>query len=523
MAPIDGRFTVVTMPGGIYWPDQGQNTIGTWQNTGYRIQIVSPCCLPVYGDSLTNQMLSLSIGMNHLPVLTNENVYIDRLFNGQLEKVSSITDIHTLETWKPDYHKFNILEPGSAYIAFVSGNSPLQIEYPDYDTPLHVSSLSLNLSQGWNGVSLFIDPYNSQVQDIFAPVSSSVEIMKDLWGGVYWPQQGINTITGWNYTTAYALKVNAPVNLEFPGVVIDFIPATVSMGWNYFPVHTDCPVNTMELFSPFEEDIIIVKELVGTKVWWPSQNIYSLEELEPGKGYELKSDIPFEVEFPACLNQDYSQPLKSPNYSVSNWGRLVYTPASHIISIPADIIERFSSGDQLGVFDNSGACYGSLIISSVKPEALIVFGNDPSNETKDGFNEEESMIFRYLDYSTQQATVIEVVLDEQLPDPTPQFANHGLSAIRDIRFNPSATSELIDETGFYIYPNPAQNEIFIGLNPEPLNCISEIYDILGNKILSFRIVMKKSRIDISGLGAGMYFIKLRINDKVFTKRMVFIE
>ncbi|NLO50619.1 MAG: hypothetical protein GX103_05605 [Bacteroidales bacterium] len=45
------------------------------------------------------------------------------------------------------------------------------------------------------------------------------------------------------------------------------------------------------------DNIIIIKEIIGTKVFWPAYNINGLDELSPNKSYLIKSNATFSVTF----------------------------------------------------------------------------------------------------------------------------------------------------------------------------------------------------------------------------------
>ena len=75
---------------------------------------------------------------------------------------------------------------------------------------------------------------------------------------------------------------------------------------------------------------------------------------------------------------------------------------------------------------------------------------------------------------------------------------------------------------FLYYPNPAKENLYIEFSPD-VNCKSvEIYDINGRLVAeTFPETSQQTTIDISGLHAGMYIVKLRMTDeKEFTERFV---
>ena len=68
-----------------------------------------------------------------------------------------------------------------------------------------------------------------------------------------------------------------------------------------------------------------------------------------------------------------------------------------------------------------------------------------------------------------------------------------------------------DETVFNIYPNPVANNLSIELNNSEESYTFQISDILGNMLVTDKIV-SASTIDLSSLASGIYFIKIISKD-----------
>ena len=79
--------------------------------------------------------------------------------------------------------------------------------------------------------------------------------------------------------------------------------------------------------------------------------------------------------------------------------------------------------------------------------------------------------------------------------------------------NTLSTDDLAKEDSFTIYPNPADDFIFI----ENLSIDSkvELVNVAGKKIKSFEIESHNQRLNISGLNSGVYFVK--VDDKAAVK------
>jgi hypothetical protein len=80
----------------------------------------------------------------------------------------------------------------------------------------------------------------------------------------------------------------------------------------------------------------------------------------------------------------------------------------------------------------------------------------------------------------------------------------------------SVDSEMIKN--IYIYPNPAKNKLYIQTDAQIVNY--KLFSVTGKLILNGKIKQAFQSIDISKLNKGIYFIKLEINNKHLTKKVI---
>ena len=88
----------------------------------------------------------------------------------------------------------------------------------------------------------------------------------------------------------------------------------------------------------------------------------------------------------------------------------------------------------------------------------------------------------------------------------------------DIKTIPLSSSEPTTIDHLAIYPNPALNDIKIGL-PTYQNSEIHIFDLMGRKIFSQRI-LKSETVDISRIPNGTYIISLKLNDKIKSDKLI---
>ena len=79
--------------------------------------------------------------------------------------------------------------------------------------------------------------------------------------------------------------------------------------------------------------------------------------------------------------------------------------------------------------------------------------------------------------------------------------------------NTLSVDNSVDGISFNIYPNPANDFIFI----ENISIGSKVdlFNVVGKNIKSFEIESHNQRLDINGLNSGVYFVK--VGDKAAAK------
>ncbi len=68
-----------------------------------------------------------------------------------------------------------------------------------------------------------------------------------------------------------------------------------------------------------------------------------------------------------------------------------------------------------------------------------------------------------------------------------------------------------------IYPNPAKNSIFI---ESIKNCKMEVFDLQGQLVMSIILSQNTSKVDITGLSKGVYFIKVTADEDVMVRKIM---
>lgn len=181
---------------------------------------------------------------------------------------------------------------GALTFAFSSDNS---VNLSGWKAALNcVSEQELNIDGGWSGISLFLNPVEPNVENLFASIIDDLVIIIGE-EGVYWPTQDINTLGNWNSKHGYVAKMNSSNSLVVPGIIEANQTLELKSGWNYFPVLSQTQLMVSQLSNDLDGALILVKEIAGVNTYWPDMEVYTLLNLQPGKAYliNLSADVTY--------------------------------------------------------------------------------------------------------------------------------------------------------------------------------------------------------------------------------------
>lgn len=153
-------------------------------------------------------------------------------------------------------------------------------------TILEPNSHEILLPKGWSGISSHVIPDITEVSVLFDPVIEDLLILYNQ-DGIFWPEANMNTLINWDSNSGYVIKLEYATTLTFQGVsTYPYAPVTISPGWSLMPVTSPCEVAVAAIFDGNPE-IILVKEVSGTGLFWPEMQVNTLEVLVPGRAYQV--------------------------------------------------------------------------------------------------------------------------------------------------------------------------------------------------------------------------------------------
>ncbi len=156
---------------------------------------------------------------------------------------------------------------------------------------------TVQLTGGWSGLSGYVVPDNTNLDDMLASLENLVILYNN--DGIYMPSQGTNTLGNWNPAQGYVVKLTGSDELVIEGFETANPTLTLATGWSIVPVISSCNVDLESLLGEYEQ-IVMVKEVAGTGVYWPEKAFNSLGNLVPGKAYFFLTNAAVSFTYPAC-------------------------------------------------------------------------------------------------------------------------------------------------------------------------------------------------------------------------------
>jgi hypothetical protein len=335
---------------------------------------------------------------------------------------------------------------GSILVTASGGSPAVTVTVSQSAYPSH----AISLNAGWQGLSSYMMPVNNDIVDVFNPVSTQLIIAATL-TEMYYPAGPVNTIIDWESQSAYKVKMNAAASLAIIGNPETNKSFALASGWSLVPVICNVPVEAAPLFAP--TSLAILKDVAGTGVYWPEFAINTIGFLQPGQAYLAKLNSAATVVFPANAKEASGAQTIVYNFPDHPWNQIAVSPASHQIAILAEGMQGVLVGDVVGVFDESGTCFGVAAIQATdQNQILTAYANDELTTATTGFADGNLMYFKVYRPQTNEILNVEVGFDTRLPQQQ-YFQAEGLSAISVLKVSAVGVVEPNSES-IGIYPNP---------------------------------------------------------------------
>jgi hypothetical protein len=373
---------------------------------------------------------------------------------------------------------------------------------------------------GWSIFSTYIDPSDTLISDVIAPIVSNVSIVKDGAGAVYWPAFLYNGIGNITIGEGYQILTTAGDTLAIFGlkVVPELIPIPIPFGWSIIGYLRDAPGSAVTVMSSIVSNITIMKAGDGT-VYWPGVFYNGIGDMLPGQGYQILTTASVVYTYPS--NGPLAAASKALVPQNKFFNNVKNTGSNMTLAIPLDAWEELPQlGDEIGIFNNEGILCGSTVFNNDLTVVTIWGFDEMSNSNGLQLNE----VYNIKLYRLEDGNIGDIEISDY------QYGD-GLFEKDDIELAGKLTFSKSSGLGISVfnYPNPFREETTIKVYlPKDDFILIEVYDLAGKRILEEGKIDCEAgwhhfKLNAANLVSGSYMYTLRTNDSTITKRMTLVQ
>jgi len=376
-------------------------------------------------------------------------------------------------------------------------------------------TLNLCMEPGWQLISSYNEPEEAPLELVMAPLTNvdALVVMLNK-HGIYWPAYNFNQIGDWNSHDAYKVKLAADGCIVFAGDEVMDKTVELGLGTNYLPMLSGTDVWAEDIFDQISGKLLYAFDIKDQLVYWPEGGLYTLNTLEPGKGYLVNMIEEGVVDYAGAKKssgENQAIIIKDAPWTVDNTG------TQHIISIASAALNQLEPGDIIGVFDNDGICTGMSQYQKAGTNlALVVWGDDNTTDAIDGMLDGEAI--RLVQYRPATGEMLDLNPQwDAAMSHAGNYAEYGLSAIVSFKGATAVGDGVLNSVA--IYPNPTTGLFHIdGINGATN---IEVLNSTGRMVSKFTS-NQSIEIDLSNMASGIYYLRL-VSDKDIRIEKIIVE
>jgi hypothetical protein len=434
-----------------------------------------------------------------------------------LDGMTNAAGDYLFEEIEPGIYDYSVELEG-----YITAEGQVEVVDEDAEVTVFLEKIGqlVELTEGWSLISSYQNPENNALEAVFADqiLSGNLIIMLNQ-EGFFWPAQNINTLGDWNPYNGYKVKMNETDVVNILGEMVEDRTVALTQGINYLPVLSEVPVDASVIFDQIDEGLIYAFDLVNTLIYWPQGGINSLLTLNPGVAYIVGLTAAATVTYP---ESPAKAAVASSPIAVENSPWIVQkTGSTHIVSISMSALsEGFQQGDIIAAFNTAGQCVGMVQQHGAGNLGLVVYGDDFTSENIDGMTHGEPIYFKMFSAATGEIIDLEAEWDASMPN-SGYFTENGLSAVKSFKYE-TFTDGSFGARRVNIYPNPASGEVFVNLDGIE-QAVVQIIDQIGQIKMDTFIQQESSRLDISNLRPGVYFVRITNDNQVVSTSKLIVR
>ncbi|MDD2228028.1 MAG: T9SS type A sorting domain-containing protein [Candidatus Cloacimonetes bacterium] len=328
----------------------------------------------------------------------------------------------------------------------------------------HATTQNINLTPGWNMISLNVHPANMDISSIFASVLSNVQMLKNS-DGVYVPNNPFNTLNTLSDGKGYYVSVSQACTLQIMGTAINTSTSIpLAAGWNLAAFTPQSAISVSAALASIASSIIQVKGTEG--IYVPNNPYNTLTTLSPGRAYWIKLSSAASLVYPSSGKAAPQDLLPACNI----WGTPVIKTDSQVVLSKLD--NNAQAGDILGAFVNDELRGLSTVISvdGILGAMLQVFTEEAGEQILFKLYSPNSNILYSMNSSLSSA-------------PGETIGDYANGEYYSLKTDQSSTPALISSITS-AYPNPFKDGTSIALNvaKDAPTVQIEIYNLRGQRV-----------------------------------------
>jgi len=361
----------------------------------------------------------------------------------------------------------------------------------------------LNLTSGWNLVSLAVTPPNSDPAVVFAGAAGSIEYVTGFAGGAtFFDPNGLaflNTLTALEGGRGYWVKASAPVSVTVAGPTLpQNQPLSLADGWNligYWRTQAKAPADVFSGLITSNRLQYVTSFSGGSTFYDPNglPFLNTLATMQPGQGYWVKVSGA-EANFTFKTNQ-----VRPTNRYMFMGGTL-----------QGDGVRK-----TVQVVTRDGRVVGEGTVSAVgQVPAIAVYGDDRTTTETDGAVDGEDLFLRFDGRTMPTGLVFEA-----------DMTLHPISVATDVDA-PEVPTRFAVASG---YPNPFSRAMTVPIDvPQAGPVRMLLFDAQGRRVATvLDDVLAPGRhtvrVRATGLPSGTYFLQTSLGQTSFTQSIQIIR
>ena len=377
----------------------------------------------------------------------------------------------------------------------------------------------LDLPAGWSMFSTYMLADDMALDAILNPILPNVIIAKDYLGAAFLPEFNFNGVGDLTVGWGYQIKTAEASSLTVTGTYMtpEENSVALSAGWNmigYLRMEA-APADLVLAELNDAGNLVIAKNYLGS-AFLPEFNFNGIGDLEPGQGYQLKTNEAGTLNFLSNDNSYRLSAMEVTHNDLRHFELATITVSNMTISILAEAWKTLPAiGDEIAAYNSKGELVGSAIYTD--PVSVIaVWGNAATTEKVDGLNNGEAVTFKLWNkrFNTTQELIVKEWIEGANAYQTD--AVYQIGAIETVQYTTS-----ISQLG--VYPIPAKHELNIDLELGQSEGVTvSIYNLIGELMVTNSYEMSKGintlRLDIDGLKDGVYLCKVNSGNNQMTRK-----